>query len=130
MDGSQVCQPQPGFLGTFDEHIKAVYLTILWPLIFAAVNALHQNVRISAPFFYSVIIIHSVATLFTFVTFLFNHDLEGTPDKSQALLDTAITVVVMTAISVTASIMVYYKKIMLFEPEANTNADNGNITKE
>ena len=56
-------QPQPSIAAILGYEIPIATMTILWPVVFATVNLIHNNLRVNAVFFYLVLVIHTTACI-------------------------------------------------------------------
>jgi len=122
-------QPQPGIKNTLDIEIPAATMTILWPLVFAAANSLHKNLRVHFSFFYLVLIVHCVTCFWAAYLIYDQHefasvtvsDTTPTPENPGYELvknDVVLSVLFGTVISIAFAIMVYSKKIQFIGESA------------
>lgn len=110
----QCMQPQASILQVFRMEIPMFVMTIIWPIVFAALNLINDKVRIAHQMFYTIIGIHFLSCLLAAATvYRFGNIGEGV--YLDDTFSSVIAVVTLTLLSSSCAIYLFRKKLRLFE---------------
>ncbi len=62
-------KPQ-AILDYFNVEVDRYIMTMLWPLVYALLNSLHTDIKVTKPFFYTVIGMHIISLIISLVWYL------------------------------------------------------------
>ncbi|MGY0314268.1 hypothetical protein ACV4QK_20575 (plasmid) [Alteromonas macleodii] len=113
------CSKQPSLSLLFDIHIDAILLSVLWPLVFVALNMLDKDVRIGPYFFYSIVVCNYLVLAISMgvlsVDYLTSPSQTPQGDEELAARFTnGLTTFLTASVTHVISIFLYRKKILLF----------------
>ena len=117
-------QPQD-ILAYFNVEVERYVMTMLWPLVYAFLNSLHKGIRVSKPFFNSVIIIHIISlavSLVWFFNFIPNNQEESTVLEA-GLFEMRFSASLVFAVSLCTSLfslLWFNKKWVIFDEASST----------
>lgn len=106
--------------------VPMVILTIMWPLILAFMNMLHEGLRLAPSLFYTVVCIHLGSCIIAAVQMALwdpNEIAIVEAGKSFPKLSVVLSVTMLTAISAVTSIWLYRINYRIFEQKQNQTGD-------
>jgi hypothetical protein len=114
-------QPQD-ILMYFHVEVQRYIMTMLWPVVFALLNSLYPKIKVSKPFFYTIIGLH-IISLFISLIWYFNYipnNQEGASHLEQGLAHmqfSATIVFIVSLISAVFSLIWFSKGWVIFKSD-------------